>query len=457
MKLVFVHGWSVTSLNVYGELPQALAKLAPQALGLDVHHIHLGRYISFNDAVTIEDIAHAFEAARQAELGESQFAVIAHSTGGPVIRTWLDMFYGAAALNQTPLSHLIMLAPANHGSALAQLGKSRLGRLTAWFDNVEPGQQILDWLELGSDGQHHLNRQWLDYNLVGSRFYPFVLTGDTIDKSLYDYVNSYTAEAGTDGVVRVSSANMNFQHLVLRQNDTAHFLSFDEQPAASLDLLSIKHAPKSAFCIVPKAAHSKTTFGIMNSVTVRNARYKPVVEQIFACLTVESDEQYQALAEQMSIQTAVQQKRDKYAQLVIRVTDNCGHKVNEFDFYLLCGNDYLPGILPKGFMLDKQKNRANGNSLTLYLNASKLAKVPDAKLGFKIVARPDQGFSRYSNAEFRSDTLSVGELLIANQTLMLDIVLTRHIAKNSFSFATMTDEPNFKNLKASHDFIDVEH
>eukprot|EP01031_Cornospumella_fuschlensis_P043536 gene43536-53229_t len=43
-----------------------------------------------------------------------------------------------------------MLAPANFGSALAQLGKGRVGRLKAWFSGVEPGQGVLDWLELGS-------------------------------------------------------------------------------------------------------------------------------------------------------------------------------------------------------------------------------------------------------------------------------------------------------------------
>ena len=48
------------------------------------------------------------------------------------------------------MSHLIMLAPANYGSALAQLGKQRLSRIKSWFEGVEPGQGVLDWLELGS-------------------------------------------------------------------------------------------------------------------------------------------------------------------------------------------------------------------------------------------------------------------------------------------------------------------
>ena len=44
-----------------------------------------------------------------------------------------------------------MLAPVNHGSALAQLGKSRLSRIKVWVQGVELGQRILDWLELGGE------------------------------------------------------------------------------------------------------------------------------------------------------------------------------------------------------------------------------------------------------------------------------------------------------------------
>ncbi len=79
MRLVFVHGWSVTSTETYGYLPQALAKLADTEL--EVSHLHLGRYISFQDQVKLEDVALAFEAARREVLGDEPFAVITHSTG----------------------------------------------------------------------------------------------------------------------------------------------------------------------------------------------------------------------------------------------------------------------------------------------------------------------------------------------------------------------------------------
>ncbi|MBK7031601.1 MAG: hypothetical protein IPH45_21470 [Bacteroidales bacterium] len=60
-----------------------------------------------------------------------------------MIRNWWNLYYKDT---RPPLSHLIMLAPANFGSALARLGKSRLSRIKAWFEGVEPGQEFLNWL-----------------------------------------------------------------------------------------------------------------------------------------------------------------------------------------------------------------------------------------------------------------------------------------------------------------------
>ena len=75
-----------------------------------------------------------------------------------------------------------MLAPANYGSALAQLGKQRLGRLMSWFEGVEPGQGVLDWLELGSTESWALNKEWIasDGTQIGPNgVFPFVITGQS--------------------------------------------------------------------------------------------------------------------------------------------------------------------------------------------------------------------------------------------------------------------------------------
>src|SRR5690606_12432150 len=119
--------------------------------------------------------------------GVKEFSCITHSTGGPVVRRWVDLFYGAKQLAQCPLRHLIMLAPANHGSALAILGKSRVGRIRAWLGGVGPGQGVLDWLCLGSPESWELQDRFTDYSLDESKLFPFVLSGETIDKAFYAF------------------------------------------------------------------------------------------------------------------------------------------------------------------------------------------------------------------------------------------------------------------------------
>lgn len=146
MHLVFVHGWSVRNIDTYGELPQYLKlQAAAGKLDVSVEEILLGKYVSFEDTVSVDDIARGLDAALRDRpglagvfKGRESFACITHSTGGPVVRQWIERFYGNN-LSKCPLTHLIMLAPANHGSALAQLGKSRLSRIKAFFESVDPG------------------------------------------------------------------------------------------------------------------------------------------------------------------------------------------------------------------------------------------------------------------------------------------------------------------------------
>lgn len=305
MNLIFVHGWSVTDTNTYGQLPEALELNAHPQLNLNIQHIYLGRYISFHDEVTVDDIARAFENARRDVIGEdTEFSCITHSTGGPVIRAWIERFYGADNLSTLPLKHLVMLAPANHGSSLAQLGKARIGRIKSWFQGIEPGQGVLNWLELGSNGQRTLNLAWLNYKTVSNGFFPFVITGETIDKKLYDYLNSYTAEKGSDGVVRVTSANLNYRYIHLKQNTNLPKLTLHDDDM--LDVYPLEQIGDiklplqcCALEVLPGASHSGEDKGIMRSVTKRNSKNKPVVKSVLESLMVNNTQEYEELVNKM--------------------------------------------------------------------------------------------------------------------------------------------------------------
>src|SRR5271165_3149995 len=133
MLIVFLHGWGVRNPD-YGALPEWLR----ERLGANTVDVWLSDYITYSDSVTMGDLVDAFERARLRNFPGVKFACVTHSTGGPVAREWL-LRYGSGGL----LTHLVMLAPPNHGSALAQLGKGRLSRMALWFGNGQPGEQIL--------------------------------------------------------------------------------------------------------------------------------------------------------------------------------------------------------------------------------------------------------------------------------------------------------------------------
>ncbi|NOQ29816.1 MAG: hypothetical protein GQ570_01710 [Helicobacteraceae bacterium] len=408
MKLVFIHGWSVTSTATYGNMPSILQKVAPKSLDLEVENIYLGEYISFSDEVTLHDIARAFESARLEKLQDQKFACVTHSTGAVVVRLWLDLFF-KNNLRTSPLSHLVMLAPANHGSALAILGKSRVGRLKAWVDGVEAGVKVLEWLQLGSEEQWELNSSWLEYTYTKETFFPFVLSGEKIDEKFYDFINSYLVEKGSDGVVRLAATNLNYKKLKLVQN-----INKESNP---LELEGpIRSSAPCPFEIVPNASHSGEDYGIMQSAK----KSSPAIRSILKCLEVSTNKQYKSM---------ITKSVGEFVMFIFNIKDNYGNKVEDYDMLLLAGDEYLPSQLPKNFYVDKQKNNKSKN-LVYYLNCKKLRKVKNKKLGIKIVPRPDKGFVHYKSAEFKCNSLD--DFLVGNQSVMIEVVLQRVIDRNTF-------------------------
>lgn len=447
MNVIFVHGWSVQHTDTYGDLPAWLqGQPGPGGTPFAVGNIHLGKYISFDDAVTVDDIARAFDQAIRDELaGKIQagerFACITHSTGGPVVRKWMDLYY-RDQIDQCPLSHLIMLAPANHGSALAQLGKSRLGRMKSALEGAECGQLVLNWLELGSEQSWELNTNWLDYDCVPEGVYPFVLTGQRIDRSFYDVLNSYTDEAGSDGVVRVAAANLNYGFLrLLQRND-----------GFSVD--AMRRTVRTALGVLPGRSHSGDDMGIIRSVKLPNAATHPTAQWVLRCLQVSSRAAYNRLADDLDELTAATQEAERkervkfllgsrtyltnrYSMIIFRLVDDRGQILSDYDLLLTAGPDYSENELPPGFFVDRQRNRINPGKLTYYvdhdvleagINHDRLA----GKLGFRLLARPQQGLAFYRTLDFKSDFDTLAKVLRPNETMMVEIQLQRLVDATVF-------------------------
>jgi hypothetical protein len=469
MIVIFVHGWSVRNTDTYGGLPTYLAtQNGPDGKSFTIANIFLGRYISFHDTVTLDDISRAFHQAVKDELGSlikkgERFACITHSTGGPVIRNWIKLYHGKK-LAACPLSHLVMLAPANHGAALAQLGKGRLSRMKFFVQGAEPGQRVLNWLELGSDEAWELNETWLDYDCVGGGVFPFVLVGQTIDRNFYDALNSYTDEMGSDGVVRLASANLNHSLLELAQDGKGDLVK-----------KGIRRCKPTAFGVLPKLSHSGDDLGIIRSVSHKGERPASVVKErkldtaihptatwVVRCLQVNSATRYNALRadlEGCTQSTQDNEKVDKHeslfwtrkypnarcSQVIVRLHDDRENKLSDYDLILTAGPDYSEQELPPGFFVDRQRNSRNPGTLTYYLNwdvlndADKGLRKPalEGKFGFKIVARPTMknpaasdpeikpGLAGYRVLHYESTLDELEKALRPNETMLVDIKLKR--------------------------------
>jgi hypothetical protein len=469
MIVVLVHGWGVTNTETYGGLATRLQadSVAGRLPPGGVQQIHLGKYVSFNDAVRVRDISRAFEAAVQRELGRriargERLAVIAHSTGGPVIRDWWQRFYRSQR-RPCPMSHLIMLAPANFGSALAQLGKSRVMSLKSHLlDGVEPGVGVLDWLELGSAESRALNLAWIqetqDPAAAGHPLYQFVLTGQTIDRKLYDHANSYTGELGSDGVVRAASANLNAHYVKLVQEDAGSHADGETTLALRTEVSAT--APATAFALIRGRSHSGESKGILRSI--KSDGRHPTYRAIRRCLQVDSFAQYQRLSAAFSKENATVRNaerfettgrivrheyiHDAHGQIIVRLRDNAGHIPESYDLKFT-GHGNGPDNLPTGMLIDRQRNKADAGTLSWYLNADVALGTPRVAdrrgvtirralpglraLGLQLIPRPRENFVGHLGARLSARGEHLAQILRRDQTVLLDIELKRVVRRGA--------------------------
>ncbi|MGA9419262.1 MAG: hypothetical protein WBV40_08935 [Candidatus Cybelea sp.] len=215
-SVVLVHGYSETSLGAYQNIPELLDRS-----GFDT--IVLSAFDSLDDFVTIDDLAQALE-MRVADLEATGFSVrdaafVCHSTGALAARRWiLNRRAAAASPDQAVLpQRLVTMAGANHGSSLAEIGKTPIGYLQKLlFDHVlSVGKAVLTDLEYGSDFLWRLNDDWMTawndstYPLA-NQMLAFSLGGDSIGTNEAMKLFWATSEAGSDNTVRISGANLNY-------------------------------------------------------------------------------------------------------------------------------------------------------------------------------------------------------------------------------------------------------
>ncbi len=354
--IVLIHGYGGEGRpsevqRIYGDLPEVLYHRYGQRRPVI---INLSRFITLEDGVSLYDLAQALhQALRRPEhryLLESGFNAIVHSTGGLLLRTWLRHF----SPRPSPLKHAVHLAPAHFGSGWAHLGRGQLAR---WFREVfqhaEPGTRILEALELGSPYAWDLHTWFLDHP-VAETFgtFEYVMVGSEADSRWFALPLRYAHEDGSDGVVRVAAANLNYRWLVLEPEPEAQAPTSHAPIRRFYRLKFAKTAPPVPFAVLPRCAHSGKPLGIVTGHEPRET----LLRLLDRALTDTTPSDYRKSMEvfQQATQHTYQQvaqeppppwfkpwerlwnrkqQYDPHAMVVLRFVDQFGAPVPHVDIY----------------------------------------------------------------------------------------------------------------------------
>jgi hypothetical protein len=239
--VLLVHGYSVTDLNSFNNIPALL-----QTDGISPNKIFLAGFVSLDDCVSCDDLASGLEtriATLEASYGLdlSRTILISHSTGAIISRRWI---LNRRAMNEKgagkkTLSHFMSCAGANHGSTMAQLGQSQLAYLfRSVTEGRAVGKRVLQDLDYGSVFLRKLNRDWLvAWNDGTSPLYAdtFCFSIGGTDHSFWqNHLTWQSREFGSDGTVRISGANLNYRWISVPGESSAYDLTTLNQQAPHL-------------------------------------------------------------------------------------------------------------------------------------------------------------------------------------------------------------------------------
>lgn len=418
-KVFLVHGWSVTETSTY----QALHLKLGQA-GYDLSEVHLGRYVSLDDNVEIRDLAHAMHQALIDEMGPppwgDRFHFITHSTGALVVREWILKHYTGQALKNRPVANAIFLAAPHFGSRLAHHGQSMLASIRYWGPT---GRSLLRALELGSPFAWANNGDFGDpATLKEKAIRFFCITGDRVNRNpVASRVMPAGYETGSDMVVRVPAANMNFQRFHL--------------DAANRELTATAGIEGVAFGALDQYVHSGPSRGIMNSITRRANPEKPKwlnLKLILDCLRVSSDRAYGSVRDELARLSSRRKRRGPFAQLVFRFRDQDGQPVDDYQFTLgqvVGGRDRAARCVA-----DVHKNNSDRSYFVAFIDCSKIDRRYRYYLSFR--GRTGSPLTRFEPDEFRVD-LSRDQLksvIQPDRTTEIEVVLPRLSEPELFRF-----------------------
>jgi hypothetical protein len=348
--VLILHGWSDRARS-FVPLKEWLVRQ-----GRRTEEVFLGDYESMEDHVTFDDLADGLQTRldalkRQGKITLAPFSldVIVHSTGGPVVRHWLNHHVRNACGGdraRCPIARLIMLAPANFGSRLAAQGKTALAKVFrgGLAHGFMTGRRILEGLELGSPvlWQMAENDLFCDapvYPTEARGPWVFVFSGVKTYSDLKGFVAKGAAEDGSDGTIRAAAAAL----------DSVRFRIDYTEPAAIRGEVTTERTIVSVERSKSLPVAFRLVEGVNHSEIVPENDEAPVLGFIRSCLEVADGAAYEKLrkefaaantafyAEQAKLRLGSDDRVHAYQQFIIRVRDDMGNDVDDYrlDFHVV--------------------------------------------------------------------------------------------------------------------------
>jgi hypothetical protein len=406
-RVILVHGYSVRQLEAYAQFPRLLLER-----GIPSTNILLSAFVSLDDDVTCDDLAAALEdhVANEIE-GKGQridrTAVLCHSTGAIVARRWI---LNRRKLGKDLPSHLVTFAGANHGSTLAQVGRTILSKIYfGVIDHSEVGAHVLADLDYGSSFLWRLNTDWFqaanngDLNTVRC----FSLGGAN-HSDFIDQVFWQTKEQGSDSTVRTSGANLNYS-MVQANPDT-------NPPRLSIETL--KHPV--AHLILPEYTHGGIIGGV-NSVS------DPPFAALLQALGVDSDADYGRVVADWNTKTqawTTNNTDQANATLVFRLHGLDGRPINDSLILLQDKMGSATSVSPSLEPHQPIQNEVAPSSISFYVNVVRFGNTHPHTV--HIEARSDSKYIDYTNVDYTPPDPQTA-LVRAHEFTYVDVALKRDV------------------------------
>lgn len=367
LPILLIHGYSTEGKDnsvaeIYGDLPERLREELGDSAVVD---INLSRWISLDDAVSLDDVSFALERALSSRtyrfLRDGGFHAVIHSTGALVIRNWLRLY----SPKPSPLNNLVHLAGANFGSGLAHIGRGQLARWGRLITGgTGRGVAVLNELEFGAGKTLDLHRALLTSEtdaLKDFKVQEFCLIGSQTQSLLRAVPIRYVKEDSSDSTVRCAAANLNVNYLRVVPDKKAEALSAailsrqrehrlnDEDLEADYYRVEVdglaSERPPVPFALLYETTHSGDDKGIVYGRNNRRTVLPPLLK---ALKTPPEAEAYGRIAAdfdritQKTLERAAKLKwsalewnpQDQYAphaQIIFRLRDQFDNDVSHFD------------------------------------------------------------------------------------------------------------------------------